>query len=256
MNVSDLPRPGIIRNRMELDCLPRLGVDVARKDVLAIGYSRDQLAQAIETHGPRSITVLTKWADHIDARMPGYDVTIGDIGGDPPFAEAQFDVVTTLSVLEHIADIPRAFRNIARILRPGGVFVSTFGPVWSSAYGHHLYADPSDPVVNFSFWQMPGWLHLLGSYTEIKQWFMSQGKTDYEAGEYIRYMFDLDQINRMMFEDYQSNFNQHFLPVTSYNLYTDCPPHIYQALRQRFPRYTDFSSYGGAWVGIPHGKVV
>jgi hypothetical protein len=39
IDVSSLPVPGIIRNWLELDCLPNLGVDLQDKDVLAIGYT-------------------------------------------------------------------------------------------------------------------------------------------------------------------------------------------------------------------------
>jgi hypothetical protein len=76
MDVSSLPFPGAVRNTLELDHLPKLGVDLQDKDVLAIGYSRDQLAGAIEKHDPRSITILTKWSEHpdfADGRSQGND---------------------------------------------------------------------------------------------------------------------------------------------------------------------------------------
>ena len=53
MDVSSLPFPEIIRNGFEPGCLPNPRVDLQEKDVLAIGYSREQLAAAIETHHPR-----------------------------------------------------------------------------------------------------------------------------------------------------------------------------------------------------------
>src|SRR5262245_5756210 len=42
---------------------------------------------------------------------------------DLPFADASFDFVFSSSVLEHIRDRERAFAEIRRVLRPGGVTV-------------------------------------------------------------------------------------------------------------------------------------
>jgi SAM-dependent methyltransferase len=41
------------------------------------------------------------------------------------FADARFDVCTSTEVFEHVADDARGFREIRRVLRPGGVFVFT-----------------------------------------------------------------------------------------------------------------------------------
>src|ERR1051326_5204227 len=42
---------------------------------------------------------------------------------DLPFENASFDVVIMDAVLEHIPDVSKAFSEVGRILRPGGVFV-------------------------------------------------------------------------------------------------------------------------------------
>jgi SAM-dependent methyltransferase len=41
------------------------------------------------------------------------------------FADASFDVVVTADVLEHVPDDERAVKEMARVLRPGGVLVAT-----------------------------------------------------------------------------------------------------------------------------------
>jgi SAM-dependent methyltransferase len=41
------------------------------------------------------------------------------------FADARFDVCTSTEVFEHVPDDARGFREIRRVLRPGGVFVFT-----------------------------------------------------------------------------------------------------------------------------------
>ncbi|HTD32208.1 MAG TPA: methyltransferase domain-containing protein [Candidatus Elarobacter sp.] len=41
------------------------------------------------------------------------------------FPDASFDLVITADVMEHVADAPRAEREIVRVLRPGGVYCFT-----------------------------------------------------------------------------------------------------------------------------------
>lgn len=42
-----------------------------------------------------------------------------------PYADARFDIVTSSEVVEHLENYRRAIREIARVLRPGGVVVLT-----------------------------------------------------------------------------------------------------------------------------------
>jgi 2-polyprenyl-6-hydroxyphenyl methylase/3-demethylubiquinone-9 3-methyltransferase len=42
-----------------------------------------------------------------------------------PFPNASFDLVSCCDVLEHVDDLDTASRQIARVLRPGGLFFST-----------------------------------------------------------------------------------------------------------------------------------
>jgi ubiquinone/menaquinone biosynthesis C-methylase UbiE len=43
-----------------------------------------------------------------------------------PFAEAHFDAVLLISILEHIEDLPAACREIVRVTKPGGAIVCGF----------------------------------------------------------------------------------------------------------------------------------
>lgn len=58
---------------------------------------------------------------HPDRRAP---VVVGDLGA-MPFGDAEFDAVTCGEVLEHLDDDRLAVREIARVLRPGGVLVAS-----------------------------------------------------------------------------------------------------------------------------------
>jgi SAM-dependent methyltransferase len=70
-----------------------------------------------------------------------------------PLPAASVDLVVSFNVLEHIQGLGAALPEIARVLRPGGVFFSQFGPPWNAPFGphhrrfsglahmHHLFAD-------------------------------------------------------------------------------------------------------------------
>ncbi|MEW6583684.1 MAG: class I SAM-dependent methyltransferase [Actinomycetota bacterium] len=82
-------------------------------------------------------------AAQIAQRHPGADapVLVAD-AHDLPLEDASVDGVTCGEVLEHLDDDLRAAREIARILRPGGVFVATVpcGPDrfdWVDAWAGH-----------------------------------------------------------------------------------------------------------------------
>jgi len=49
--------------------------------------------------------------------------TAVNLNDDLPFRSAQFDLVMMLEVVEHLADIPHMLREIARVMKPGGVAI-------------------------------------------------------------------------------------------------------------------------------------
>ena len=54
-----------------------------------------------------------------------------------PAADDAFDVVLSWSAFEHIEDPPAVMREIARVLRPDGVFLLQLWPFYHSEHGSH-----------------------------------------------------------------------------------------------------------------------
>ena len=54
-----------------------------------------------------------------------------------PFTDGSFDLIETRAVLEHVGNIEAAAREMARVLRPGGVAIHSFGPLYFCAGGDH-----------------------------------------------------------------------------------------------------------------------
>jgi len=97
------------------------------KDVLevGVGMGADHLQWARAR--PRSLTGvdLTPRAVEFTARRfrcDGFrsDLRVAD-AENLPFADTSFDIVYSWGVIHHSPDTPRAFAEIARVLRPGGV---------------------------------------------------------------------------------------------------------------------------------------
>jgi SAM-dependent methyltransferase len=67
-----------------------------------------------------------------------------------PFEDARFDFVYCVDVVEHLSDPTGSLAEIARVLRPGGKLLLSFGPPWRHAHGKHMWT------------KLPGWwTHLI-----------------------------------------------------------------------------------------------
>ncbi len=62
------------------------------------------------------------------ALIPGAETRVIREGEPLPFADGSFDAITCLEVIEHVADERQTFRELARVLRPGGILILTTPP--------------------------------------------------------------------------------------------------------------------------------
>jgi len=68
------------------------------------------------------------------ARASGLEIRYERAAGESlPYRDQSFDVVFCFDVLEHVRDLPQVIREIARVLKPGGVFCyDTINRTWLS----------------------------------------------------------------------------------------------------------------------------
>ena len=79
------------------------------------------------------------------AMLPAATATTGFVEGDAyrtPYGDATFDAVICSEVLEHLEDYHAALAEIARVLKPDGVFVATVPRAWPERICWALASGP------------------------------------------------------------------------------------------------------------------
>lgn len=103
-------------------------IDWTGKQVLDLGCAGGFMAEALDDRGAR-VTGIDPAAAAIAAarahaelggRQIRYEVGVGE---ELPYAEHSFDAVVCVDVLEHVRDLQQVIHEIARVLRPGGLFL-------------------------------------------------------------------------------------------------------------------------------------
>lgn len=103
-------------------------MDWQDKTVLDLGCAGGFMAEAMAQRGA-DVTGIDPAEAAINAARDhaskgglhiGYDVGVGEA---LPYADASFDAVVCVDVLEHVADLNKVLSEVARTLRPGGLFL-------------------------------------------------------------------------------------------------------------------------------------
>jgi 2-polyprenyl-6-hydroxyphenyl methylase/3-demethylubiquinone-9 3-methyltransferase len=106
----------------------KLGLEPARLRLLDVGCGGGFLAEEFARMGcavtgvDPSAPTIEAAAAHARDRGLDIDYRLGS-GEHLPVGDAQLDVVSCCDVLEHVSDLEAVIAEIARVLRPGGVFL-------------------------------------------------------------------------------------------------------------------------------------
>jgi 2-polyprenyl-3-methyl-5-hydroxy-6-metoxy-1,4-benzoquinol methylase len=127
---TDTPWHRMVKGRLRPD------QDLAGRRILEVACGRGGFAVWLARHpsAPREVigsdfspTALTKAAEFAATQgLTGVRWQVADIQLLCPFADGEFDTVISTETIEHVPDPPRAVRQLARVLRPGGrLFLTT-----------------------------------------------------------------------------------------------------------------------------------
>jgi SAM-dependent methyltransferase len=154
------------------------------------------------------------------------------------FEDASFDCVFSVAAFEHILDVAAALREMHRVLKPGGIVYSNFGPLWSSCKGHHVYAVVGEeearhfkPEKN----PLPDFSHLLLSPAQLRA--SLKGRTsDVLIEPIVAWVYDSTGINRLFYSDYIRIFREAPLTLVSSREERDLvDAQLQRMLRFRYP---------------------
>lgn len=102
--------------------------------------------------------------EQLSARFPETRERQGRVrDGKAPFPDASFDVIVSVEVMEHVGDLDAYLSDIARLLRPGGMFVWT-APCANRFSLEHLFAVMTGNIKStdegFRLWRWEDPTHL------------------------------------------------------------------------------------------------
>lgn len=108
----------------EEQILPLAARELAgRARVLDVGCGDGQVGRMLRRRGADSVVgVDPTWNQIVVAAARGGVLAVRAGAAHLPFADASFDAVCACLVFEHIRDVDGAIAEVARVLRPGGLF--------------------------------------------------------------------------------------------------------------------------------------
>ncbi len=123
--------------------------------------------------------------------------------GQLDFPDGTFHCLLSISTFEHFHRPEVVLAEMHRVLRPGGVALVSFEPVWTASYGHHLhhFGAVSDLV--------PPWSHLFLDKEQMeavlaRQAWPPDAPIDRDAA--LRWIYQSNEVNRHDLRHLQASF--------------------------------------------------
>lgn len=221
----------------------RRRVPLAGKSVLEIGSDPDfKLLRQFAAAGATLCRGLnndpTLFAGAAELQQDAHRLVYGDAAA-LPFGEGAFDAIFSVATFEHILDLPRALREMHRVLRPDGVVYANFGPIWSSCKGHHVRARVgderawhADPKLN----PLPDFCHLLMQPEQLRAALRGRVSQALEQ-PIVDWVYSDTGINRMFHHEYVRELHRSPLSVESLVPERDpVAPQLQRILTFRYPQ--------------------
>ncbi len=135
-------------------------------DSLALATVRDLIDTLVVEESPVILDLMAGWDSHIPPRLAGSRIVglglnrnelarnevlservLHDLNKEPrlPFADRTFDVVLNTVSVDYMTRPFEVFREVARILKPGGLFLVTFSNRMFREKATRLWRESSEP---------------------------------------------------------------------------------------------------------------
>lgn len=133
--------------------------EVRGKRILEIGCGGGQNSIALAKWGATctGLDPSSAQLDHARRLAQAEGVTVRFVTGVAEdlgaFAQSTFDLVLSSFAFDYVTDLQRTYGEVARVLRPGGLFVFCHSHPWFQAVGWHLAGDPDAPGIgDYAAW--------------------------------------------------------------------------------------------------------
>ncbi|KHD08152.1 hypothetical protein PN36_18035 [Candidatus Thiomargarita nelsonii] len=228
-----------------------LYTDVSDKTVLEIGADDAVLLSRLAQKGMRSGLGINNWYWN-DKDVKTVKVTDNIIISDGdiralPLEDATFDVIFTVAAFEHIHDLEVALAEMYRLLKPGGLVYSYYGPLWSSGIGHHLWFERDGKCYRFTDEAstaplLKNYEHLLLDREEMAEKLSADWEQE-AVNDFLYQIYDTPHINRYTYADYIHMFNASDFELVHLENFGKMAiePDVHEQLRAKFGEETDFS---------------
>jgi SAM-dependent methyltransferase len=219
------------------------------KRIVEIGsdHAGSTLSAIGELYTPRELIGLNP---AFESRQVADSIAMRQVSAENSgLADESVDAVISSSAFEHVSDLPAVLKEMHRVLVPGGLLYSHFGPLWSTSYGHHLWITYQDKLFNYHNVLLPPWCHLLLDEADIR----ARLRSEYgeELGDRMTdFVYHSDEQNGKFFDDYErmvaeSPFETVFLKgYDATEIASKYPaahsPKLLDELRRRFPERRGF----------------
>lgn len=152
------------------------------------------------------------------------------------FADNSFEYVYSLNTFEHIGSLKETYREIYRVLKPGGMVYVAASPIWTSYRGNHFYhwdLDRRDIILP--------WEHIYPGRDSLLSRLQSSNPELRE--EIDQYVFKSDYLNRVPISKHFDSILDSGLSIRSIS--TECKFEI-----SKIPS-ADYIRHISAKTGIP-----
>lgn len=217
--------------------------------VLEVGSDLEMRVLKLLARSYRKVTGINRaedfWRGQTSSELPvGEKAALLDADAENmPFDDSSFDYIFSVATFEHILDLPKALDEMYRVLKPGGILYSNFGPIWSAGKGHHVCVEVDGEEAQHSIPEnnpLPDYCHLLLDPEGLRR--ALTGRTSKKLIDpIVEWVFRGSEINRLFHYQYLEAFQNSRFRIASMTPERDpIQPQLGRILEFRYPRESNF----------------
>ncbi len=162
------------KSKMEVLLGPEIWTEIAGKTVLDFGCGSGNESADMAIHGAKRVVGLDILeASLAAARRHAAELNVSQICEFTTRTDERFDVILSFDAFEHYGDPAGVLESMAKLIKPDGRLIVSFGSPWYHPLGGHTFS-------------VFPWAHLLFTEKALIRWrsdFKSDGATRFEEVE-------------------------------------------------------------------------